>query len=157
MLYTLLCFIYDDVNLFPIKIDDADPVGWLSQEIKENSQTLATVDARTLELYHINVRLDETGSQKHLKEAQKIGQDLGSRTPLEPWRELSSIGGGFPEGMLHILVVPPPGEPIHSRACRWRVVTDATPRNCYRQIRELFNLPKPSVVYICVSIPCVRI
>ena len=148
MLYTLLCLISDDDNIFPIEIDETELVGSLKLKIKkQNPQTLATIDARSLALYHINVKFDGTGPRKHLEEAQKIGQELGNRAPLEPWRKISRIGGGFPEDMLHILVVIPPGEPIHSRACRWRVVTDATPCKRYRWTGDCSTPRAPSRRY----------
>lgn len=119
--YTIFCVLPDDKPAFPIEIRSTRTVGALRRAIKlEMAQTLHivdAVDARDLLLYHINVKFDESGKQEHLEEVRKIFQDLSNREPLSYWQGLSKINDGFPEDMLHILVVHRPGEPLYSRAC----------------------------------------
>ena len=118
--YTIFCVLPDDKPAFPVEIQSTQTVGALRGAIKlEMARTLHTcdpVDARDLRLYHINVKFDESSKEEHLEEVRKIFLDLSNREPLREWHGLSKINDGFPEGVLHILVVPPPGESIYSRA-----------------------------------------
>ena len=69
-----------------------------------------------LKLYQLKgVTFDEFS--KHLEKIREISENLGSQDSpkLNLWKKLSMIE--FPEDMLHILVVPPAGESINSRAC----------------------------------------
>lgn len=70
---------------------------------------LDAIAAREFLLYHINLEFGESEKQEHLEEVLKIYQDLSNREPLHEWLQLLNIDGGFPKGMLHILVMLPPG------------------------------------------------
>ena len=89
----------------------------LKSEIKRESPEL-DVAAKMLNLYQLKgVAFDPSGT--HLEKVRKISEKLGDQDSpkLNEWLKISDIEGGFPQDMLHILVVPPAGESINSRAC----------------------------------------
>ena len=127
-MYTIFCLLGGDVNPFPVDIGGDSTVGHLKDLIKtKNLVTLKEVDARSLELYHVNLKFDESDEQEHITRANGVLHGLTKHKPLTPWLELSKIEGGFPHKALHILVQLPLSESIHSRACG--AVADTHPPN----------------------------
>ena len=109
----------DDKPAFSVKVPNTHTVDELKKEIRHSlTPELDPFHWRMLSLYHINVKFDESGDQGYLKTVRDIYQDLcndnsGRRKPLDEWRELSTIEGGFPKSVLHIFVLPPPSESIN--------------------------------------------
>ena len=112
---TIWCIVLGGEQPFSIDIGGNKTVAHLKDKIKGKSPEL-DVAAKMLELYQLKgVAFDESG--KHLEKIQEISENLGRQgsPKLNPWKKISTIE--FPEDMLHILVVPPAGESINSRAC----------------------------------------
>ena len=117
-MYTILCLIEGEENPFTVDIDGDRLVHHLKGLIKkEKPVALADVDSNNLNLYHVNLEFDESDKEEHITRANEVLQGLTKHKPLHPWRSLSEIEGGFPNGVLHILVQLPPSESIYSRAC----------------------------------------
>jgi len=112
MLYTIWCIVIGDTTLFSVNIDETKSVDALKQVIKkEEEPRFDAFAAHELTLYKIKeAKLEESG--KYLEAVQEISQNLSKQTSLDPWIELSTIEGGFPNCMLHILIEPPAGESI---------------------------------------------
>ena len=111
--YLCWCFLANDSRPFSIKVDDATTVDELKKKIKEeNPVDLKDIDARSLNLYHVNLKFDDPVEDGHITQANKAFQDLSKCKQLKPHFELSTIEHGFPKGMLHILVQTPEGESI---------------------------------------------
>ena len=114
---TIWCIVLGGEQPFPVDIGDNKMAGHLKTLIKQHQKPdLDGFDAAKLELYQLKgVAFDESG--KHLEKIREISENLGGQDSpkLNPWKKLSTIE--FPEDMLHILVVPPAGESINSRAC----------------------------------------
>ena len=108
--YTIFCTLPDGKPAFPVRILGTQTVAELKDEIKlKMKPVLDAIAAREFLLYHINLEFGESEKQEHLEEVLKIYQDLSNREPLHEWLQLLNIDGGFPKGMLHILVMLPPG------------------------------------------------
>src|SRR5258706_4934014 len=114
-MYTIFCLLKGETVPFPVEIDETKSVGVLKDHIKEEMSAV-DVEARKLELYHVNIKFDESHEERHIAQANEVLQG-STRQPLRLWLTLSKIAEGFPEGELHILIQLPPGESIHSRAC----------------------------------------
>jgi CxxC motif-containing protein len=57
-------------------------VGYLKKEInEENFVTLAAVDAKDVELYHVNLKYDDSDEQRRISQANKVLQSLSKQTP----------------------------------------------------------------------------
>ena len=114
---TIWCIVLGGEQPFPVDIGGNKMAGHLKTLIKQHQKPdLDGFDAAKLELYQLKgVAFDESG--KHLEKIREISENLGGQDSpkLNPWKKLSTIE--FPEDMLHILVVPPAGESINSRAC----------------------------------------
>ena len=111
MLYTIWCIIVGEKTPFSVEIGETESVGVLKDHVKkEKEPILDAFAAGQLTLHKIDVPFE--GSGKHLEAVQEISQNLSEQTSLNPWIELSMIEGGFPQGMLHILIEPPAGESI---------------------------------------------
>jgi hypothetical protein len=77
-MYTILGVFAPENNLFQVEIDERARVLDLMMEIKkQNSATLAGVDANNLQIYHFNIEPDESDEQKQLTQASEISKDLG--------------------------------------------------------------------------------
>jgi len=98
------CIVVGERTPFPVTIDETESVGALKDHIKKSTRWPPFYK---LTLYKFEVKFEESG--KHLEAVQKISQNLSEQTSLDSWMELSPIEGGFPKGMLHILVRPPEG------------------------------------------------
>ena len=111
---TIFCIILGDNRAFSVDIEETKTVDHLKDEIKmKRKHDLVGCDAVWLELYQLKgINFDAP----YLEKVRKISQDLGGQESpkLDLWLELSTIKGGFPKGMLHILVEPPAGESINS-------------------------------------------
>jgi len=110
MSYTIWCFIVGETAPVLVEIDQTKLVTHLKDDIKNKATPkLDAFAAHELTLYKIK----EFKLEKFDKHAvQEISQNLSEQTSLKPWNKLSEIEGGFPEGMLHILIEPPAGESI---------------------------------------------
>ena len=117
-MYTIFCLVGGEDKPFTVDIDGDITVSRLKDLIKkEKPVALANVDSNNLNLYRVNLEFDEPDKQEHITRANEVLQGLTKHKPLHLWRRLSDIEGGFPNGVLHILVQLPPSESIHSRAC----------------------------------------
>ena len=115
-MYTIFCLVGGEATPFPVDIDGDITVGHLKDLIKtKKPMTLAKVEPDHLNLYYVNLEFDESDKQEHITHANEVLQGLTKHKPLHPWRRLSEIEEGFPNGVLHILVQLPPSESIHSR------------------------------------------
>jgi hypothetical protein len=95
-------------------MDETQCVADLKKEIKkEISVALAAVEAKDLQLYHVNVAYDTFSDEELIEQAKGVIQDL---SPLDAFVELSTLEKGFPEGEIHILIQLPPSESIDPRA-----------------------------------------
>ena len=127
-MYKIICLLGGEEDPFPVDIDGDSTVGDLKELIQtKNLVTLKEVDARSLKLYHVNLKFDESDEQKHITHANEVLQGLTKHKRLNPLLKLSKIEGGFPDEVIHILVQLPPSEWIHSRACD--AVADTRPPN----------------------------
>ena len=99
----------------------------LKDEImRANPQTfaLATVQEATLTLYKINVKVDISDHGQYKKILEEISRPDFVFTPkelLHGTKPLEAVFGssGPTEGRIHILAVPPPGEPINKFQGVW--------------------------------------
>ncbi|PVF96266.1 hypothetical protein CPB86DRAFT_661218, partial [Serendipita vermifera] len=98
--YTLICILEGEKLPFPIKIAKNEIVGMLKKAIKEeNPEALASIDARTLVLYQIDVNDDDEmfgNVQKKISESPKA---------LKTTKELSAMYTSAPaKETVHIFV-----------------------------------------------------
>ena len=114
-MYTIFCLLKSETVPFSVEINEMKSVDGLKKSIREEMSAV-DVEARKLELYHVNIKFDESHEERHIAQANEVLQG-STRQSLRPWLMLSKIAEGFPEGELHILIQLPPGESIHSRAC----------------------------------------
>ena len=77
--------------------------------------SLKMFEARDLTLYKID--LDGSDEAECMKQAKYLAKNPDSLLKPEPPKRLTTVFGpsGPIEEKIHILVVPPPGEPINSR------------------------------------------
>ena len=117
---TIYSIILGDDTVFPIDIKETETVARLKQKIKlEGKQQLEGFDAVRLKLYKPKeIHFDE----HYLERVQEISQNLGGQESpeLHIYQKLSIVGG-FPEDMVHIIVVPSAGESINARACPFHI------------------------------------
>jgi hypothetical protein len=113
-MYYINCLLEGDPVSFTVEIDEARNVSSLKDAIRsKNPVTLATVDAKDLTLYHVNLKYDEKLDKKAHDE--QVNEALKDVDPLESLRKLSSLEDEFPGHLVHIIARLPPGESI--RAC----------------------------------------
>ena len=125
--YTVTCATLGHNQEFSVKIDSNELVSELKNKIRATEfQTLASASA--LQLYKVDIPLSESDPSAlfHSISQHTIEFDKGKEL-RNPFCKLSKIKGGFPDGVLHILVQLPPSESIHSRACG--AVADTHPPN----------------------------
>jgi len=104
--YTVYCAILGDNTLFPVTINGDQSVGELKKQIKvEEPLKLASFGASTLTLYKVEISLKENDygplMEAISQSSVEVEEDQQLRFPLS---KLSTIQGGFPQGVLHILV-----------------------------------------------------
>ena len=122
MLRTLTCFVPGSKDVFVVEIDETKSVSHLKEEIrKKNPETLATVNEADLMLYKINIDISDISDEKYKQIIAEISQHdyvFTQKEFLRPSKRLTTVFGSFdPSGdRIHILAVPPPGEPTNSRA-----------------------------------------
>jgi len=110
MSYEIFCILYDDNNPFSVDMNETQTVSSLQKAIKMENSDLATFDAHKLTLYHI----DATS----IEDVKRKSQTLSRLKRLEAFDELSEVfRSGPPKKRIHILVMPPAGDPINSRVC----------------------------------------
>ena len=110
--YTLFCVLPDGKPTFPVEIPNTRTVGQLKDAIKfKIPLSLNAIEARDLTLYKIDL---DGSDMKYIEEVKNMVRKLGD---LHPLNQLDLLDMVFPEApnprdpKIHILVVPPPGEP----------------------------------------------
>ncbi|CAG8684345.1 5866_t:CDS:2 [Cetraspora pellucida] len=79
MSITLFCLVHGSIfeNAFPVKIKKNEAVGQLKKLIKEeNKQTFASIDAKDLRLWKVNIPLDSPNNKRSALEADPKGDRL---------------------------------------------------------------------------------
>jgi hypothetical protein len=115
---TVWCFLVGERTIFPVDIDQTKTVGHLKEAITQKKrQRLGDVDPDHLTLYRVVI--DGSLDQGPLiDELNRLSQNLQECTRLKERSQLSEIVGKTPQGKEeYILVQPPEGESIVSRAC----------------------------------------
>ena len=118
MAYTIFCVLPNGKPTFPVKIAKTQTVGELKNAIKfKIPLSLKAIEARDLTLYEVN--LDCSDNEEYIKQAKLLAENPDNLLKLDPVKKLTAVFGssGPLEEKIHVLVVPPPGEPIDSRAC----------------------------------------
>ena len=117
---TISYIILGDDAVFSIDIKETEKVARLKHKIQlERKHDLEGFDAVRLKLYKPKeIHFDE----HYLEKVREISQNLGGQgsPELHIYQNLSAIVGGFPEDMVHIIVVPSAGESINARACTFK-------------------------------------
>ena len=112
--YMIFCVLPDDKPTFAVEIPKTQTVAQLMNAIKD--EKAPSLKARDLTLYKVD--LDCSDRAEYMKQAKSLARNPGNLLALEPPKKLTTIFGlsGPLEEKIHILVVPPPGEPTDSRA-----------------------------------------
>ena len=116
--YRIFCALPDGRPTFPVKIAKTETVGDLKNAIKvEIPLSLNGIEARDLTLYQVN--LDCSDKKEYIKQAKLLAENPGNLLELDPPETLTTVfwPSGPTEQKINILAVPPPGEPVNSRAC----------------------------------------
>ena len=111
-----MCAILGIKGIFSVKINKDEPVSELKNKIKPADP----IGASALKLYKINIRVPiGTAFNTLIDSIHRRTIDFNERDELEdPFCELSTIPGEFPQRHLHILVEVPAGESFSSRPGR---------------------------------------
>jgi len=113
MRFNLFCLILGETVPFSVKINEAQSVDELKNEIRKQSQKLALFDAHTLTLYKIKVDIsDDSKYQSTMRDVSKPGYVFDPKLYLNAVQEVSMYFGQVSDrskGAIHVLIEPPRG------------------------------------------------
>ena len=113
MSYTIWCLISGEDNEFHVKLDESNMVAHLKEIIKVTCQ-LASMDAKKLTLYHINLKLsDEAGAPPLHNTIKMMMKELKEKgeSPLHPIHKVRKYyPAGLDDNMVQIFVQLPESE-----------------------------------------------
>lgn len=130
------CFLVGGAYIFPVNIDRTETVGDLKVGIKTvQRQKLRDIDADDLTLYRVNIK-DPRTTVHTIAQFNQFSQSLNEDNALDDMQQLSVAFHGVPPGKpYYVLVQPPKGQSIYSKACCCVVVfmADVVPslRPCF--------------------------
>ena len=115
---TILGAILGQKDIFQVKLNSDETVLDLKERIKEkNVQTLRDFDAHQLTLYKLDLPFNRDNFKSVLVGVQERTVVFRDDQQLGFSLDKLSVLGSFPDGAIHILVVPSTGESIKTTIC----------------------------------------
>jgi hypothetical protein len=117
MPFTLLCLIPDSKSVFPVDIDENKTVGHLKKEIKKETEPeFNAFAAHALTMYKAHIDISVNRDQK-IEEICSSDYIFELKEKLNPERKISKYFTVESDETISILIRPPEGNSIDSRAC----------------------------------------